>query len=213
MMSGVILAGGLRGRQDGETIALLPFAGEILLQRQIKELRKVCDDILISVDDPKPFLTAVETDIRIITEFYPGNGPLGGMHSGLSLAKYSSVWIVGCGMPFLSAKAALTLHKLQQRGMDAAVPLSGGTRIALHGVYSKDCAAQIQRLLDSGGGEATLDKLMETLRIVDAAEELFAAAGINPHFTMDLDSVDHYRANAVKPQLNGGKGNNSEQSR
>ncbi|GGD55434.1 molybdenum cofactor guanylyltransferase [Paenibacillus nasutitermitis] len=199
MMSGVILAGGLRGRQDGEPIALLPFAGEILLQRQIKELRKVCDDILISVDEPRPFLTAVEADIRIITDFYAGKGLLGGMHAGLSLAKYSSVWIVGCGMPFLSAKAALILRKLQQSGIDAAIPVSGGYRSPLHGVYSKDCAAHIQRLMLNEN--ATPELLMDTLHIAEAAEELFMAAGINPHFTMDLDSVDAYRASAVKRNI------------
>ncbi|MCZ8515254.1 molybdenum cofactor guanylyltransferase [Paenibacillus filicis] len=105
-LSGVILAGGKNRRMGGSHKALLPFHQEKLVHRQIRRLKQVCTEIILVTNDPKTFLPLVDSDVRIITDYYSGKGPLGGMHAGLSLANHVNVWLIGCDMPFISPQAA-----------------------------------------------------------------------------------------------------------
>lgn len=67
MLTGIILAGGDHQRMEGENKALLPIYGELLIQRQIREMESICDEIIIVTNDPKPFLRVVDVSVRIIT--------------------------------------------------------------------------------------------------------------------------------------------------
>ncbi|AJY75394.1 molybdenum cofactor guanylyltransferase [Paenibacillus beijingensis] len=190
MMTGLILAGGPSKRMNGKRKALLPFGGEILLQRQIRELRKSCAEIIVAAEDPKPYLRLVDTDVRIITDYYHGKGPLGGMHAGLSLARHDSVWVVGCGMPFISARAAVLLDQLRTCGAEAAIPLIEGREYPLHGVYGKSCARQALALMERG--ERHVSALMPALRWIKADETFLLEAGIDPLFTMNIVTDEQY---------------------
>ncbi|TXK76596.1 molybdenum cofactor guanylyltransferase [Paenibacillus sp. N3.4] len=150
MLSGVILAGGENRRMRGELKALLPFGGKPLIARQIDIMREICDEIIVVTNEPKPYLSVVDRSVRIITDFYVGQGPLGGMHAALSLAKHASIWVVGCDMPFISSKAAQLLLQRKLDGFEAVVPLVAGQMYPLHGIYDQACASHIGPLLQLG---------------------------------------------------------------
>jgi len=106
MLTGLILAGGPESRLEGRLAAMLPYGGEPLILHQIKEMRTICEEVIVAEPDPKRFLKVLDPGVRIITDYYVGKGPMGGMYAGFSLARYKNIWAIGSDMPFLSPRAA-----------------------------------------------------------------------------------------------------------
>jgi molybdenum cofactor guanylyltransferase len=193
MITGAILAGGQNRRMEGKVKALLPFSGELMIERQIKQLKTICDEIIVVTNQPGIFLPVLDRSIRIITDYFPSKGPLSGMHAALSLARNSDVWIVGCDMPFISPEAAQAMLELKKAmKCDAVVPLVDGKTHPLHGLYSKSCADAISALLLSGEY-----RVMEMLRMIywqEAPETHFEELGINLKFVTNVNSPEDYEA-------------------
>ncbi|WP_276358006.1 molybdenum cofactor guanylyltransferase [Cohnella caldifontis] len=162
-ITGAILAGG-RSRQGrtGAERALLPFGDVCLIERQIRVMRELCHEIIVVTDTPKPFLDVLDSSVRLITDYYADAGPLGGMHAALRLAKYSQVWIVGCGMPLISAEAAARLAAFRTPEARSVLPLIGGRAVPLHGVYDKEHAETAGKLLAEG--EVRIDRFLGQIR-------------------------------------------------
>lgn len=193
MITGAILAGGQNRRMEGKVKALLPFSGELMIERQIREMKTICDEVIVVTNQPGIFLPVLDRSIRIITDYFPSKGPLSGMHAALSLARHSEVWIVGCDMPFLSAEAAKAMLELKKAmKCDAVVPLVDGKTHPLHGVYSKSCADAISALLLSGEY-----RVMEMLRMIywqEAPEAHFEELSIDLRFVTNVNSPEEYEA-------------------
>lgn len=71
MLTRLILEGGPSRRMNGERKALLPFGGKTIIQCQVKVMRKICSEVIVVTPDPKPLLRLLDTDVRIITDFFP----------------------------------------------------------------------------------------------------------------------------------------------
>lgn len=191
MITGAILAGGQNRRMEGKMKALLPFSGQLLIERQITQLKSVCDEIIVVTNQPNLFLPVLDRSIRIITDYFPSKGPLSGMHAALSLARNPDVWIVGCDMPFISAQAAQALREQKDSiKCDAVVPVIDGKTHPLHGVYSKSCADAISALLLSGEY-----RVMEMLRMIywqEAQDSFFLDRGIPLDFVTNVNNPEEY---------------------
>ena len=157
-ITGAILAGGPRSSIAGQPKALMPMGDDSLIARQIREMRKVCAEIIVVTDSPRSFIEHIDPSVRLITDFYPGRGPVGGMHAALHLARHPLVWIAASDMPFLSAEAARRLIESGTDCCDAIVPIVRYQPIALHGIYDKRCAEQAAKLLEAG--TASVDDLL-----------------------------------------------------
>jgi molybdopterin-guanine dinucleotide biosynthesis protein A len=191
LLTGIILAGGDHQRMGGENRALLPIGGELLVHRQIHEMGKICDEIIIVTNEPRPFLRVIDPSVRIITDFYPGKGPLGGMHAGLSLMVNDTAWVAACDMPFLSSGAAEVMKRfMDDFGFDAVVPRIGGRLEMLHGLYGKKTADSIRLLLNTG--DHRLEQLLHFLRWSDMDNDQFAAHGIDGSFVTTIKTRDDY---------------------
>ncbi|MGO4272204.1 molybdenum cofactor guanylyltransferase [Paenibacillus sp. TAF58] len=191
MLTGVILAGGANRRMNGELKALLPFGGQPLIVRQVDRMKILCDEIIVVTNDPKSFLPILDRSVRIITDFHRGYGPLGGMHAGLSLAKHSSVWVVGCDMPFISYKAAELLWNRKREGLEAVIPLVSGRLIPLHGIYDRDCKTKILPLL--GKGETRVSALLEHIFWSELGGEYLQKNGVDLKFIASIKTMDEYK--------------------
>lgn len=191
MLTGLILAGGPNTRMNGDPKALLPFGGEALIERQIKIMRETCQEVIVVTRDPAPLLRLLNKDVRIITDYFFGKGPLAGMHAGFSLAKHDHIWVVGCEMPFLSIKAAELLLESMEQGYDAALPYVNGSLYPLHAVYDKACAGPIAALLEKE--EARLSELLKSLRCRGIPESVFVDRGVNPRFIASIDTCEDYQ--------------------
>ncbi|MFQ5343261.1 MAG: molybdenum cofactor guanylyltransferase [Anaerolineae bacterium] len=96
-ISGIILAGGA-SRRMGQDKAFLQVGGELLIDRVLKAVRAVADDIIIVTNSPEKY---AGYPARLIRDAYPGTGALGGIYTGLLAAEHSCGIVVACDMPFL----------------------------------------------------------------------------------------------------------------
>jgi len=191
MLTGLILAGGPNTRMNGDPKALLPFGGETLIERQIRVMRQICREVIVVTREPAPLLRLLDKEVRIITDFFGGKGPLAGMHAGFSLAKYDQIWVAACEMPFLSAKAAELLLESKKSGWNAVLPEVNGSPFPLHAVYDKACAGSIAALLEKG--DYRLSELLKSLHWLGIPEAAFREKGIDLRFTVSIDTLEDYR--------------------
>lgn len=134
MLSIVIQAGG-HSRRMGQDKALMPFLGEPLIQRVVRRLAPIADELLVTTNrhDAYRFL-----GLPLFEDIIPERGALGGLHAALACASHPAVAVVACDMPF--ANALLLEHAynlLLQDEIDVVIPQSGGGFEPLHAVYRK----------------------------------------------------------------------------
>lgn len=113
----LVLAGGKSSRM-GRPKAWLDFGGEPLLRRIVGIVSTVCDEVFV-VSGVGQELPA--TPARVIEDQIPGQGPLSGLHAGLSAATWDVCFMTSCDVPFL--KPAFVRHVLEfLESFDIAVP-------------------------------------------------------------------------------------------
>lgn len=189
-MTGVILAGGFDRRMHGQPKALLPFGDEKLIVRQLRLMKPVCSELIVVTNDPNPYLRFLDREVRIITDFVPNRGQLSGMYAGLSLARNRDVWIVGCHMPFLSAKAAELLQAKKHESFNASLPWVQGGLYPLHGVYDRSCAEAVWPLLHSG--DPSVSHLLKKISWAEFRDTEFQAEGIDTSFVDCFNTPEEY---------------------
>lgn len=172
-VSAVILAGGA-SRRMGRAKAFIDFNGAPLIARVIARVQPLCADVIIVANDADAY---AQFGQRVVGDVYPGKGSLGGIFSGLQVAREPYALAVACDMPFLNG--ALLRHLISlaplydvviprahdrsgrtprsSRGAKSAgdlAPRRGARPIAkeidlhpLHAVYSKNCLPAIETQL------------------------------------------------------------------
>jgi len=168
-MSSIVLAGG-KGLRLGRYKALVELDGESLVQRVVSKLSFLNSDIIIVIAEGQqsPQVAGYQK-LRIVTDAYPGKGPLVGIYSGLLSSDTSYNLVVACDMPFLNQH--LLGYMLQiSAGFDVTIPRLGKMVEPLHAVYSKKCLDVIERLL--GEDSFKIDQLLSLVRVryVEAEE-------------------------------------------
>ncbi|HOR01326.1 MAG TPA: molybdenum cofactor guanylyltransferase [Anaerolineae bacterium] len=145
LASGVILAGG-HSRRLGRNKALVRIGGVPLIERVAGRLRELSDDLLIVTNTPDLYRGLGG---RLIGDVCPGMGSLGGIYSGLAVARHERALVVGCDMPFLNP--ALLSHMIElSEQFDVVIPSFDGYKEPLHAVYGLACLAPIAAQLRSG---------------------------------------------------------------
>jgi molybdenum cofactor guanylyltransferase len=191
MLTGVILAGGKNRSMKGAAKALLTCSEEKLIERQIREMKLLCREVIVVTNEPRLFLPILGGTVRIITDFFSGKGPLGGMHAALSLASYSQVWAVGCDMPFISADAADFLWKRKSLSdVEAAIPSVDGKPQPFHGIYDKRCRDACTLLMQRG--EYRMNELLKHVRWEEIQGSLLEEQGISSRFAVNVNTQLEY---------------------
>ena len=98
-VSGFILAGGA-SRRMGIDKARLRLGSESMVAWQIRLLRSLCRSVAI-IGPPDRFLDA---EIQVYEDEIPGQGPLGGLHTGLRRARTEFSLFLSCDMPLMDAR-------------------------------------------------------------------------------------------------------------
>jgi len=143
-MKGLILAGG-QSRRMGRRKAELILQGETLLSRTLRQVRPLCDRLLVSVAaGTSPTLPGVE----VVPDAYPGRGAIIGLASGLRAAG-ESVLALAVDMPFLNLELLRHLIALAP-GWDAVVPRPGKFFEPLHAVYAPACLPVFEDQIRAG---------------------------------------------------------------
>lgn len=191
-ISAVLLAGGQGRRMGGVNKALLPWGDGTLIDRQFQIASEYAEDIIVvSNDDALKSRLAANPSIRVVPDFFPGEGPLAGLQAGLKAALHDRVWLLACDQPFLSLDAARLLSDQLSIGeYQAVVPVIGGRPQPLHALYRKGLADQAESLLQAG--ERKMFSLLESINWCAVEETEFLNRGISLRFTDDVDTPEQY---------------------
>ena len=96
-ISVVIQAGG-ESRRMGQNKALLPFKGQLLIERVISRIKVISEEVLVTSNEPDLFDFL---GIPICSDLITGKGALGGLFTAFSIAHTPLVAVVACDMPFV----------------------------------------------------------------------------------------------------------------
>lgn len=165
-LSGVVLAGGQSRRLHIDKARLPLPDGRPLLGAVVDILHGVCDEVVVVADAPGRYAD-LGLAAREVTDVLPDRGPIGGLHAGLLAVRAPFALVVACDMPFLSPEV-LAYMAGRPRSYEAMVPRVGGRWHPTHAVYSRDCLAPIEELLERG--ENRLSVLIDRLAVEAVTE-------------------------------------------
>ena len=166
-MTSIILAGG-KSLRLGQSKALQVIGGKSLIQWVVDRLAILSTEIIIATAHGEAIPCSSAVRIRTVADIYPGKGPLAGIYSGLIASSSSRAIVVGCDTPFLSV--GLLEYMTQNLGeSDVALPRIGEMVEPLCAVYSKNCLAPIQELLEQN--ELMIIKLFSMVKVKYVEED------------------------------------------
>jgi molybdopterin-guanine dinucleotide biosynthesis protein A len=168
-ISCIVLAGG-KGLRLGRDKALETINDTHLLQQVVSRLSSFNSSIIIvtAAKRSSPHFNDY-LKIKMVTDIYPGKGPLGGIYTGLVTSNSVYNLVVACDMPFLNQ--ALLHYMIQvSANFDLVVPRWDGMVEPLHAIYSKGCQAPIEELLKQGTMNIAELVTMVKVRYVESEE-------------------------------------------
>ena len=142
----IILAGGKSTRM-GEDKAFLPFGDRPMLLRVIDEIRPHFDDLILVTNQPEQHLDL--EDIRLVSDVHPGQGPLGGLFTGLLASRGRHNLVVGGDYPFLNHLLLDFLWSLRTWG-DVVVPLTHEALAPICAIYDRRILPTMVEALEAG---------------------------------------------------------------
>jgi len=160
-VTSIILAGG-RSLRLGKSKALERLGEKSLLEHVVERLQPISRHILIVTSGEQLDLGLALTT-EVLSDIYPGKGPLGGIYTGLAASPSAYNIVVGCDMPFLST--SLLHHMIGlAHGFEAVVPrLANGMVEPLHAVYARSCRERMRRQLEAN--QLAITPLLVKLRV------------------------------------------------
>jgi molybdopterin-guanine dinucleotide biosynthesis protein A len=148
-IGGIVLAGGC-GLRLGRDKASEIVGPQSLLEWVLSRLDFLSGEILlVTAGDMSGVEIPGYPHVRVVSDIYPGKGPLGGIYTGLRQAAAPYNLVVACDMPFLS-RALLEYMIDVAGGFDLVLPRVGDLIEPLHAVYSRACLQPMESLLESG---------------------------------------------------------------
>jgi len=140
-MTCIILSGGNGERIGGLDKAFLTIGGETFIERKIRQLTPLFEEIVVVVKEIEPY---AHLPVRIIADQIPGLGPLAGLCTGLKASSSNINFVTTVDSPFFRPKLASWL--LDEIGdFDAHVPRHGEFTEPLFAVYRRCCIPAIER--------------------------------------------------------------------
>ncbi len=145
----IILAGG-KGLRLGYDKTLETIGNRSLLHQVVSCISLFCSDVIVVTDRERSISQVISRPkLRIVTDAFPGRGPLGGIYTGLATSDSFYNLVVASDMPFLNQALLRYMIELSA-DFDLVVPRVGNLADPLHAVYTKSCLAPIEYMLKQG---------------------------------------------------------------
>jgi molybdopterin-guanine dinucleotide biosynthesis protein A len=185
-MTGIILAGG-RSSRMGRDKSLLPWNDSDLMHTVIRKVSQVCDDMVLVSNQARNL--AIK-DIQIVQDIIPNMGPLGGIHAGLTHARYPLAFVTACDMPYVVPQAVDFLLHEAAEDWDVVIPTCGDQYEPMFCVYRKTCIPAIETLLKQGGRRIV--QIFSVLRVKHIDVEIFRQ--FDPKLTIftNINTMEEY---------------------
>jgi molybdopterin-guanine dinucleotide biosynthesis protein A len=141
------LAGG-KGLRLGREKALESIGRQRLIDRVMRSLKEVCQEILIITSQVQyKKIESENIDAKIIVDLYPGKSAIGGIYTGLLNTSTFYNLVVACDMPFLNTQVLKYMID-NAPGYDVVIPKINDNVEPLHAIYSANCIPIIGQLLN-----------------------------------------------------------------
>ena len=151
----VILAGG-KSQRMGFDKQLIQGEAQSLIENMVEKLSEVFLDIVLVTHRPELYdrLLKQQPQVRLLSDLYPGMGPMGGIHAGLVHARSPFVYVTGCDMPYVNIDfIESVMHSLKA----SQLPVSGamlkrknGYLEPLNAFYHRDLVISMEARLKAG---------------------------------------------------------------
>jgi len=179
-LSIAILCGGEGSRFIGNKAGY--FLNESQLSRRVwRSLSSLSDDFFFQLSQ------SIVVDFPVKTDVVAGKGPLGGIYSAISHARYSQVFILACDMPFFDIRLLKELQKLS--AYDIVAPRwQNGYYEPLSALYSKSITNKIEKMF-----EQNITKISQLYSCVPRVaelniDELIRSGAISPNCFTNINS-------------------------
>lgn len=140
-----ILAGGQSSRMNYQNKAFLSYQEKSFIERLI-EAGSDFEEVMIIANTKEAY---EHFNLQVISDVYPGNGPLSGIHAALKVAKTSTVLCIACDMP-LTSKEVLNGLAQASGDYDVCIPEYEGRLQPLCAIYSKRLVYRVEEQLKKG---------------------------------------------------------------
>ena len=143
-ITGIVLCGG-RSTRMGQDKASLIFGGETMIERAVRVMHEVADEVIVVARAEQP----MPAGVRAVHDPVEDLGPLAGIVAGLLASSTDVNVIVACDMPLVRAAVLRRLAELRGDA-DICVAVADGHASPLCAVYRKHVGSVGQTLLDAG---------------------------------------------------------------
>ena len=195
-VTGIVLAGG-RSRRFGRNKALANVHGVPMIERVVRVLRQVFDRVILSANDPEPYRFL---GLPAVKDLYPGVGPLGGLHAGLTHMSDDAGFFTACDMPFLHPSLIRYMARLSPEA-DAVIPKIGEYVEPLHALYRKRCVDPVLQAIHRG--ERRIVSFYPAIRIRYVTESEIRAFDPNLDAFTDVNRPEELRLSMEPPDGRG----------
>jgi len=134
----------------GRSKAGLELGGKSLINHVLEKAAGICREIILVTAHITEYL---DFHHKIVRDLLPGQGPLGGLATGLFYARYPLALTLACDLPFLQTPLLARLVQEASQAPPGPLAVVPRTRFGLEplvAVYSKDCLPIIQKVLAGG---------------------------------------------------------------
>jgi molybdenum cofactor guanylyltransferase len=178
MKAGAIILSGGKSSRMGTNKALLKINEKTNIERIADTLKVSFNDIILVTNQPEDYQFL---GLKMVQDFYPGQGPLAGVHAGLFASAFEKNFVVACDMPFVSVGLAEVL--IQNSGdYDAVVPVINGVQHPLFSVFHKRVNGAVAHSIETG--RLRMKHLLDTLNVLYVTEK-----DLQAYSSIDLDRV------------------------
>ena len=171
----------------GQNKALLPVGNSTFIEEVIGILSEVTRSLLIIANIPEAF---AHLRLPMHPDIHPGVGPLGGIHTGLSVSTTKYNLFLACDMLFTPVGFLRYLVKAVG-GFDGAVPKGRNGYEPLCAVYSKTCLRPIERQIEAGHFKVI--DFFEQISIRTVGEEIIDRYDPDGTMFMNINTKADYR--------------------
>ncbi|MNI22680.1 putative molybdenum cofactor guanylyltransferase [compost metagenome] len=193
-LSAIILAGG-RSSRMGQNKAMLPLAGVPVIERLMGQLKQVVNHIVIAGGNND---TYNHLGAEVVQDVFPDQGPLSGLHAGLTACSTAWNLVVACDMPFADQKVFQQLAEIAavtesaENKIEAIVANMQGRIHPLLGAYRRSVLPGLSSELINGNLKMT--KWVESLRVEYVDESILCAStGLTPEMLQfNMNKPDDY---------------------
>jgi molybdopterin-guanine dinucleotide biosynthesis protein A len=134
--TGVILAGGLNKRFDGQNKAFIRIGAKRIVDRLLDVYAGLFEQIVLVTNDPAAYL---DVDALIVTDHYPVRSSLNGLHAGLFAAAHEHAFFAACDTPFIKGALIQRLLNMVTPKADIVIPSTSAGYEPMFAVYRKTC--------------------------------------------------------------------------